>query len=206
MQASSPVRVLVFAKAPVPGEVKTRLSGVLGADGAAALYRRMLRRTVAVATAARIGPVELCCAPTPADAEFEALRARYRVELSPQCGADLGARMWCAAAAGLTKATAVLLIGADCPALTAGYLRDAGSCLMDGADAVIGPAEDGGYVLLGLKRIASALFSEIPWGGPCVLAETSERLRALGWSYVQLPTLWDVDRPEDLARISHHRW
>ena len=95
----------------------------------------------------------------------------------------------------------VLLIGADCPALTARHLCQARQALLGGADAVLAPAEDGGYVLMGLSRFDARLFEDIAWGSDGVLQETRARLRALGWRWRELETLWDVDRPEDYERL-----
>ena len=101
----------------------------------------------------------------------------------------------------LAGAPAAIVIGCDCPALTPGHLREAAVALVGGADAVLVPAEDGGYVLIGLGRVEASLFERIRWGESSVLAETRERLAALGWRWRELETLWDLDRPEDLARF-----
>jgi len=95
----------------------------------------------------------------------------------------------------------VVLIGSDCPALRPADLRAASRILRAGADAVIAPAEDGGYPLIGLRRVSRRLFDGIPWGGPEVLARTRSRLPALSWHWRELRTLWDVDRPEDVLRL-----
>jgi hypothetical protein len=191
------MRVIVLAKAPVPGAVKTRLVSALGAAGAARLHARLVERALDTALAAALGPVELCCAPDGAHAFFGACAARWGVSLTDQGGGDLGARMHRALAAGLPA----LLVGADCPALDAGYLRAAASALRDGCDVVFGPAEDGGYVLVGASRIRPDAFAHIRWGGPAVMAEQRARLRTLGLSWRELETLWDVDRPADLERL-----
>jgi len=94
-----------------------------------------------------------------------------------------------------------VLIGSDCPALRPSDLRAAARALRDGADAVLVPAEDGGYPLLGLRRVSRQLFDGIPWGRATVLDRTRARLRRLGWRWKELRTLWDVDRPEDVARL-----
>src|SRR6266849_3735909 len=99
------------------------------------------------------------------------------------------------------RASRAILVGSDIPVLSAQYLRDAERALSGGDDVVIGPAEDGGYVLIGLSRCDAELFREIPWGGPEVLAETRRRIAALRWRLSELPALWDVDRPEDLERL-----
>ena len=101
----------------------------------------------------------------------------------------------------LVHAARAILIGSDIPALSAQYLRDAERALAGGDDVVIGPAEDGGYVLVGLSHGDPELFRGIPWGGPKVLPETRRRIAALGWRLSELPALWDVDRPEDLERL-----
>ena len=100
----------------------------------------------------------------------------------------------------LGRGHAVVLVGTDCPALDGAYVRAALQALED-ADAVLGPAEDGGHVLLGLRRTATALFSNLPWGTDRVLEITRSRLAMLGWVWVELPTLWDLDRPSDLLRL-----
>ena len=98
-----------------------------------------------------------------------------------------------------------VLIGSDCPALRPADLRAAARVLREGADAVFAPAEDGGYPLIGLRRVSRRLFDGIPWGDPQVLARTRRRLKSLGWRWQELRTLWDVDRPEDVARLRKSR-
>ena len=95
----------------------------------------------------------------------------------------------------------VVLIGSDCPALTPADLRAAARALKAGADAVLSPAEDGGYALIGLRRVTRRLFDGIAWGRPTVLERTRARLRRIGWRWKELRTVWDVDRPEDVARL-----
>jgi rSAM/selenodomain-associated transferase 1 len=191
---------MVFARAPVPGEAKTRLIPALGKAGAAALHRRLVTHSLRAATDARLGPVELWCAPDAGDPFFRECGRRFGVSLRSQGQGDLGARMQGAFEVALAGASRAIVVGSDIPALSAHYLRDAGRALA-GDDVVIGPAEDGGYVLIGLARCDPELFREIPWGGPEVLAETRRRIAALSWRLSELPVLWDVDRPEDLERL-----
>ena len=101
----------------------------------------------------------------------------------------------------LKKASSALLIGTDSPSLTSDDIKKAAETLARGVDAVIIPVEDGGYVLLGLRRLAPDLFSGIPWGTNTVMEETRLRLRRLKWRWRELPQRWDVDRPEDLERL-----
>lgn len=198
--SAEPVAVAVFARAPVPGCAKTRLIPRLGAAGAAALQRAFILRTLHTAKAADIGPVCLCCAPDCADPLFQRCQQDYDVALWPQGGGDLGARMF-AAFAELCAAGPALLVGTDCPALTPAHLRDAARALREGSDAVFLPAEDGGYVLIGLRRAEAFLFADMPWGGSGVMAETRRRLRQNGWHWREPALLWDVDLPEDIDRL-----
>jgi hypothetical protein len=193
--------LIVFAKAPRPGAVKTRLIPVLGAAGAARLHERLVDRTLAIAAAAGLGAVELCGDPA-SDPFLAARAAAHGAALAEQGPGDLGARMRRAFQRVLTGAPAAILIGTDCPALTPEYLRAAADALAAGHDAVIGPAEDGGYVLIGLRRVQRSLFEGIRWGGPDVREHTRARLGALGWRCRELGTLWDVDRPADLERLA----
>ena len=105
----------------------------------------------------------------------------------------------------LRTANDVVLIGTDCPVLRATDLRAAARALRSGADAVLSPAEDGGYALIGLRRISPRLFSGVHWGTDTVLGETRTRLRQLGWRWRELRTVWDVDRPEDYRRLARLR-
>jgi len=193
--------LIVFARAPRPGRVKSRLVSALGAAGAARLHARLLARAVATARAARCGAVELHCAPHSGHPLFRKLARRHGIRLRKQVGDDIGARMHCALEGALKRADAAVLIGSDCPVLRRADIRAAFAALRAGADVVLAPAEDGGYPLIGLRRASSELFDRMPWGGPAVLRETRARAAKLGWSVTLLRTLWDVDRPGDVARL-----
>ncbi len=201
MSTKTSASVVVFAKAPRPGIVKTRLIPRIGADAAAALHARLVEHTLATACASGIGPVELCCAPHTDDPFFSSCGNRYLITLACQVEGDLGARMLAACTRTLTAAGSIILIGTDCPALTASHLKQAVQALADGNDAVLIPAEDGGYALIGLNRCDALLFHDIEWGGATVMAATRERLHRLQWRWKELETLWDVDRPEDYRRL-----
>jgi rSAM/selenodomain-associated transferase 1 len=196
--AREPVAVAVLAKAPVPGFAKTRLIPALGADGAAALASRLIDRAVATACDAGGGPVTLWAAPDETHAAFQSLRARFDIALARQPDGDLGARMLAALVAANGPA---LIVGTDCPALTAAHLRTAAEALRIGTDVVVCPAEDGGYVLIGARKAEPALFSAMPWSTAEVMAETRRRLKALGLVWQEPVTLWDVDAPDDLVRL-----
>lgn len=194
-------RLLIFAKAPVPGRVKTRLAGQLGTRGAAALYQKLLRRTVRIAYNARLCPIELWCAPDARHGFFIACQREYGVTLRRQCTGDLGRRMNLALNQTLAAGHPAVLIGGDCASLGEAELRTAFGLLAAGHEAVLGPAADGGYVLIGLNRPGPALFRDIAWSTPTVLAATRRRLRRAGMNWAELPPGWDVDTPADLRRL-----
>jgi rSAM/selenodomain-associated transferase 1 len=192
--------IAVFAKAPVAGAVKTRLAAILGADAAASLHAGLVRHALSTATDARIGPVTLWCLPDTSDPFFARCAREFGVSLAMQQGADLGERMAHAFECAAREGAPLLVIGADCPALTAEHLRAAARALA-GHDAVLVPAEDGGYVLVGLARPLREMFEGVAWGSAAVMGQTRERLAAAGASWKELAPLWDVDRPEDYARL-----
>jgi hypothetical protein len=194
-------RILIFAKAPEPDRVKTRLIPALGPQGAAELHAGLLAETVARLAATRIAPIELWCTPDPQAEPFPRLAAQHGLACYRQQGADLGERMARAAADALGRGAPVVLVGTDCPLLDGDYVASAIEAMV-GEDAALGPAADGGYVLLGLRRAAPELFADMPWGTDQVAARTRERMGMLGWRWAELPALWDLDRPEDLARYA----
>ena len=195
MSSVEPVGVAILAKAPLPGLAKTRLIPALGREGAALFQARLIARTLATACTAATGPVTLWAAPD--ESHLRELARQFPVRLARQWGGDLGARM----RAALESACPALLIGSDCPALEPEHLRSAADALRDGFDAAVIPAEDGGYVLIGLRRPQPALFADMPWGTATVMAETRRRARKLGLAVRELTPLWDVDVPEDLERL-----
>lgn len=201
MPRTSPeVAVLVFAKVPQPGTVKTRLAPLIGAQGAAALHRRLTVLTLAAAHDAALGTIELHAAPTCDDPFLAGCAQRYGARLVPQVAGDLGARMAAALETALAHYERAILIGTDCPVLTPRHLHDANAALRE-ADAVFVPTEDGGYALVGLARHDDRLFSGMVWGNERVMDETRTRLGNLGWRWRELETLWDVDRPDDYRRL-----
>lgn len=200
-RTSTDTRLLVFTRAPRPGAVKTRLIPLLGEEGAAALHRQLVERTLAIAQAAAVGPVELHCAPHCEDPFLHYCGERHGARLVAQCDGDLGTRMAFAFEQALATAHSAILIGTDCPVLAARHLRGARSALGMGNEAVFVPTEDGGYALIGLTRCDGRLFAGITWGGGDVMQLTRERLSAMGWRWKELETLWDVDRPEDYERM-----
>lgn len=193
--------LLVFARAPVPGAVKTRLIPALGADGAAALYARLLERTLTTAAAARYDATQIWIDGTPEHACFAAWRERPGWSLQAQCGGDLGARMAHALDCALQQARHAVLIGSDVPSLSAADLVEARVALEQGADVVLAPTEDGGYGLVGLTAPSRAIFDGIAWSTAAVMPETRRRLASLGLRWHELAVQWDVDRVEDIVRF-----
>lgn len=198
MTQADKLRVLVFAKAPQPGHAKTRLVPLLGESGAAALHARLIERTLAVAVAAGVSAVELHGAP--ADDDFlRDCAARYGVPLIDQVGIDLGARMFNALRVALERARDVILVGSDCAVLECEHLNNAAAALRT-HDSVFAPAEDGGYVLIGARKVSQRLFEHMRWSTAGVMNVTRRRLAGLGWSSCELDTLWDIDDPADYTR------
>jgi rSAM/selenodomain-associated transferase 1 len=195
---NEPVAIAILAKAPVPGFAKTRLIPMLGAEPAALLQARLIARAVETASRAAVGPVTLWAAPDESNSLFQALRRRSEIRLARQSGGDLGARMLSAITAANGPA---LVIGTDCPALTSDHLRRAADILRRGTDVVILPAEDGGYVLIGMRARQPAIFGNMCWGTAGVLGETRRRLRHLGLTWQEPVMLWDLDRPADVERL-----
>ncbi len=193
------IGVAILAKAPITGYAKTRLIAMLGAQGAADLQRWLLQRTIATALAADVGPVTLWCAGDMQHPDAALCRTFAAVTLRQQPEGDLGTRMLAAVAESPTAGG--LVIGTDCPVLTSAHLRAAAKSLRT-SDAVVLPAEDGGYVLIGMREPIAGAFAGVDWGTESVMAQTRERLAALGRRWEEPVTLWDVDRPADLERLS----
>lgn len=195
------VDIAILAKAPIPGLAKTRLIPALGAQGAARLQRLLTQRTLRTALQAQLGAVSLWCAPDTSHRFFRALRAACGLDCRTQPDTNLGQRMLCALTA-QSLLRPCIVIGTDCPALTPVHLQQAADALRSGLDAVFIPAEDGGYVLVGLRREVAQLFERIDWSSERVMAQTRQRLVQAGASWSELPTLWDVDHPADLDRAA----
>lgn len=194
-------RLLIFARAPRPGRVKTRLIPRLGDQGAADLHATLVRRTLHTATRAALCPIELWCDPVIDDPFFTSCKRDFPVTLHLQQGVDLGARMHHALADALTRSRAAVLTGSDCPALTPDRLTEAMEALIQKrTDVIFTPAEDGGYVLVGMRRVAPGLFDEIDWGSARVMAQTRARLRMHGYQWLETEPLPDLDTPADLDR------
>lgn len=193
---AAPIDIAVFAKAPVPGEAKTRLIPLLGAAGAATLQRQLAERALAKACAVPAARVTLWVAGNIAHPFIVEVAARHRVSIAAQVGADLGARMHHAFVA---TARPLLLIGTDCPQLRTEDLAEAVAQLAT-HEVVLQPASDGGYVLIGLARPQPTLFESIDWGKASVLEQTQQRIAAAHLRCALRPMLDDLDTAADLQR------
>ena len=188
----------------MPGAAKTRLIPKLGAWRAARLQLRLMERALRTARAAGVGKVALHVTPRRNNPAFLCAAGRYQVEIRLQGEGSLGARMRRGFERALRRHRSAIIIGTDCPALKPSDLRRAKRLLRGDCDAVLSPAEDGGYVLIGLKKPWPRLFEGIEWGSDSVLRETLARSNGL--KVKLLRTLWDVDRPEDLPRLRSLRF
>jgi rSAM/selenodomain-associated transferase 1 len=195
-------RLLILVRAPRTGQAKTRLIPALGAAGAARLHERLTRHCLQTLAPSLHWRTELHCEPGINDPLFSAVAQEFRVERYAQVPGDLGQRMFGALSAACQRSRFAVLVGTDCPALTACDVRTAFARLEAGDDAVIGPAEDGGYYLIGLRRVDPGIFAGIAWGGHKVLEATRECLKRCRWRWSELEARWDVDRPADLARLA----
>jgi len=192
--------IIVFCKAPIPNQVKTRLFPVLSPEQACDIHIELSLKTLQLTTQAKLCPVQLWCAPTIEHDFFSDAANIYPVTLWQQQGNDLGERMLYAFCTALKTHTRALLIGCDCPSLTHPDLEEALTTLQQGSDVVLAPAEDGGYVLIGMTQTHSALFTNMSWGTAQVLEQTRAQIKALGLRHHELKPQWDIDTPVDLAR------
>ena len=188
--------IQIFCKAPVLGKVKTRLIHKIGSNAALDLYKQMFERLMADFLL-DTRQTELWISSDKAHGFF----AQYAVPRFLQVGAGLGARMSGALRDGLARHESVILVGTDLPLINKSYVDKAVSSLRD-HDVVLGPAEDGGYGLVGVKADIPDLFSNMNWGTEKVLSQTCKKLNRDGLGYSLLPLIWDVDRPEDLQRYN----
>lgn len=186
-----------FARSPVRGEVKTRMIPHLSASQAMSLHCELVRWTACKLVSANLGTVQLAVAGDCCHSLFDECRAMGVAEVIPQVGDGLGERMYRALQHGLESYASVVLVGSDCPGLDAGYLARAVSAL-GRARVVLGPAVDGGYVLIGATEISADVFTNIDWGSASVYRQTVARLEDQDITWSALAEKRDIDRPEDL--------
>ncbi|MEM1260964.1 MAG: TIGR04282 family arsenosugar biosynthesis glycosyltransferase [Pseudomonadota bacterium] len=192
--------IVVFAKAPQPGHVKTRLIPALGADGAARLAEELLAITMRSVLASDASRIVLAQSPAPSNALWRDVSLPATIERWDQGDGDLGERLLRSAAQALAHYDRVLLIGTDAPGLTVEKLNAAIAAL-EHHDAVLTPAFDGGYALLGLTRFERRVFEGIRWSTATVATETLQRLSATGFDTLVTAPVHDIDEPSDLDQL-----
>jgi uncharacterized protein len=192
------VLLLQFSREPRVGQVKTRMMPHLSAEQACELHCELTVWTCRQLVDSGLGVVELAVAGDKQHALFGHCRDIGANRILRQKGADLGARMYNAMRCALTRYPNVLLVGSDCPAIDASYLQRALEALRR-VPVVLGPANDGGYVLIGAREIKPEFFHGIPWGSGQVYERSVAALRRAGFRWEALPPLTDIDRPEDLS-------
>lgn len=194
------MRDLLFiqmAREPLPGKVKTRMLPELSPEEACELHSELVLWTARTLTGTGLGDVELHVAGDTGAGLFRLCRELGVAAVSPQQDGDLGERMYHALARGLERYSRVILVGSDCPQMDRAYLAGA-AALLDEADVVLGPALDGGYVLIGGRKVEPGWFEGVEWGTDYVYASTVAHFESSGVHWQPLPVLQDIDRPEDL--------
>ncbi|PHS23417.1 MAG: hypothetical protein COA83_10035 [Methylophaga sp.] len=192
--------ILVFCKAPVAGQVKTRLMPELSAQQAADVHIELTQRTLLLLSKAHFCPIQLWCSPDIKDPFFKRCKKQYAVSLHQQQGNDLGERMHHAISTALQYVSRVLLVGCDCPSFTANDFEFAITTLQAQNEVVIAPAEDGGYAMIGMSKVHPQLFLNMTWGHNQVLKNTRQRITGLGLTLIEARQQWDVDTFDDLKR------
>lgn len=191
------VLLIQFAREPLPGKVKTRMLPQLSPEQACELHRELVYWTAQVLTSAQLGPVELAVAGSVESPLFRQCENLGVQAVRRQSGQDLGERMFNALDDALQRYARVVLVGSDCPQIDRAYLKSAIEAL-ERCDVVLGPAEDGGYVLIGVSQLDRRWFQAVDWGSATVYADTLARFELTGANWQPLEELQDIDRPEDL--------
>ena len=194
--------ILVFAKAPVEGSVNTRLIPDLGVQAATKLQEDFICQRLHMLQQANLCAVTLMCAPDVHHECFVQCQQQYDVTLQKQAGDDLGERMFNGIEQSLRRYKYCIVIGTDAPALDVAQITSAIETLHEGENShvVFVPAEDGGYVLVGLDKAYGFLFNNICWGGDEVMQQSREMLQKNNVNFTELAECWDVDNIEDYQR------
>jgi rSAM/selenodomain-associated transferase 1 len=193
--------LILFAKQPLPGEVKTRLLPDYSPERAAEIAAFLIRATVELAASSWPGDVALHVWPDVDHPLFQELAREFHIRLAPQAGGDVGARMLSALRAGVERHGCAAVMGCDVPHCGWDVLDLANDLLARGKN-VLGPTEDGGYYFIGLQEARPELFENMPWGGNQVLPMTLARAEAAGMEFDLLAQLRDIDTARDLWLIA----
>ena len=191
--------VLVFAKAPIQGEVNTRLIPDIGVEAATNLQSELILSRLKTLQENNLCATHLWCSPNTEYSFFQNCKKHYDIELFEQFGDDLGLRMSFAIKQSLQNFTRVILIGTDAPSLTTDHIETSITELNNN-DMVLAPAEDGGYVLIGMSQHNHNIFQSINWGSDSVLEATRDKISKNKLTSYELEPCWDIDRVEDYQR------
>ncbi len=194
--------LILFAKQPIPGQVKTRLHERFSPQTAARIATMMIEQTVRLAVSTWPGEVYLYATPDPDFPLFNRLADELHLHLHQQAADDdLGGRMLAALEDGIRRSGSAAVMGCDVPHCPPAVLEQAYECLARGGD-VIGPSKDGGYYLIGLQQTRAELFQQIVWGSKKVLITTLSRAKQIGLEFAVLPVLRDLDTVDDLQAVA----
>jgi len=202
MQESNKTALILFAKEPQPGRVKTRLIPKLGEQGACDLYRNMLLLQLERFNKFPDCSFSLHISPDKSSAFATDLKQRYGIKIEQQYGDGLGERMFQSLSQVLKYHHKAILFGADCPFIDESVMQAAIEAL-EQVSLVFVPAEDGGYMLIGARQIDPTVFNHIDWSTEQVMQQTRQQIERLSWSYKELSPLADIDRVEDLALLKN---
>lgn len=194
-------RLLIFAKAPIPGQCKTRLIPFMNAEQASQLHAQLVSHTLEKFAQEPLCKVALWCTPDIQHDFFQHLHHQHGISLHKQSNGDLGTKMANAAKQSLETCRYTIIIGTDCPALTRTHIKTVIEDLKGGNDASLIPAGDGGYVLIGLQRFDPSIFENIDWGTDTVMQQTVAKLNDLGWRWQRHKALNDIDRADDVKQL-----
>jgi rSAM/selenodomain-associated transferase 1 len=192
--------ILVYAKAPVAGKVNTRLIPEIGVQAATELQDELVHKRLSMLSTADLCDVRLMCALNSRDDCFVRCKKKYPISLLEQTGDDLGERMLNGVIDALQDYQYCIVIGTDAPALDSSRIKQAIDILRSNTEVVYVPAEDGGYVLVGLQKPYAFLFQDISWGSSDVMQQSRNRLIENKVSFEELAVCWDIDRIEDYQR------
>ena len=192
--------ILVFAKAPIEGKVNTRLIADIGVSTATRLQHDLIHDRLSMLSKANLCDVRLMCALDIQHECFQECKQQYPISLFEQSGNDLGERMFNGIQHALQQYKFCIVIGTDAPALDEIKIKQALDVLRNEKEIVFVPAEDGGYVLLGMRHAYDFLFQDITWGSAEVMQQSRNKLNENNISYKELGECWDVDRLEDYQR------
>jgi rSAM/selenodomain-associated transferase 1 len=192
--------ILLYAKAPVAGTVNTRLIPDIGVQAATKLQDDLIHQRLSMLEKAALCTVYLMCAPDTQHECFAQSEQKYSISLFGQSGSDLGERMFTGIRHALSQFKYCIVIGTDAPALDETMIRQAIEVLHTEKEVVFVPAEDGGYVLVGMQHAHDFLFRQITWGSSMVMQQSRNALNSHNISFTELATCWDVDRLDDYQR------